>query len=95
MYDFSLIQENIPKLVSDAQNAYLISLPGVEEIKKATLSMNPEGAGLRNLMGLVAFFYKHCWEIIKNELVGAIHAFFRGQSIPKSWTSTLIMKGGN
>lgn len=36
-------------------------------------------------------FYKVCWNIIKQDFTNVIAAFFNGHSLPKIWTSALIV----
>src|SRR3954463_6012630 len=42
-------------------------------------------------MGLMVFFYKSCWKIIKDGLLRAISEFFAGGELPKSWTSANLL----
>lgn len=73
-YDFPLIQQLIPRLLTDGQTMMLTAMPDKDEIKRAILSMNLNGAaGPDDFNGQ---FYSRCWSIIKGDLVAAIQSFF-------------------
>lgn len=88
-YDYTLIQKYIPQLITNDQNSILIRVPNEDEIKSAVHSMNPEEAAGPDGFGGV--FYIACWEIIKSDLIAAVQSFFYGQSLPRTWTSTLLV----
>ncbi|KAM7459347.1 hypothetical protein LguiA_036341 [Lonicera macranthoides] len=67
--------------------AYSKFLIYMEEVKKAVLAMNLDGAAGPD--GFGGSFYASCWDIIKFGLTSAVHAFFRGHPLPVSWMSTL------
>src|SRR4051812_48810513 len=41
--------------------------------------------------GYNGYFYKHCWDIKKEDLHAVVCEFFAGFELPKSWTSTLLV----
>ena len=53
----------------------------MDEIKEVVFSMNPNSAAGPD--GMNGYFFKKSWHIIKNDLIGVVHAFFSGQMIPK------------
>lgn len=40
--------------------------------------------------GFGGVFYCACWNILKADLMKAVHSFFCGSCLPRSWTSTLL-----
>ena len=61
----------------------------MEEIRYVIQSRNPESSPGPD--GFGGTFYISCWDIIKFDLTNVVQVFFRGQPLPTSWTSTLIV----
>ncbi|KAL9667706.1 hypothetical protein QQ045_002070 [Rhodiola kirilowii] len=40
--------------------------------------------------GFTGRFYSHCWDIIKADFLAAVHGFFGGLQLPRSFTSTYV-----
>ncbi|KAI3473565.1 hypothetical protein Pfo_031528 [Paulownia fortunei] len=73
----------IPKLKNSAQSL------NMEEIRQAVFSMDPDSVAGPD--GFSAFFYQHCWDIIHMDIKEAVVDFFKGNSMPRSFTATSIV----
>ena len=62
-------------------NDSLKSIPTIDELKEVIFSMNPTSAP--GIDGMNVFFFQKCWNIIKNDLLAVINAFFCCQVLPK------------
>ncbi|XP_019435946.1 PREDICTED: uncharacterized protein LOC109342412 [Lupinus angustifolius] len=71
----SLIQEVIPRLVTDSDNSMLTSMPSLAEIKSAVFALNEEGAPGPD--GFSGCFYQNFWDIINIEVCNAVMQFFK------------------
>ena len=65
----------IPSLVSDAENAFLISIPSTDDIHDAIFAM--DAASAPGPDGFSGGFYQRCWEVVGSDMVFAVHDFFR------------------
>ncbi|VFQ82763.1 unnamed protein product [Cuscuta campestris] len=63
-------------------------IPTPEEIKEAVWSLNPNSAPGPD--GFNGFFFRACWDIIKEDVISATQEFFIGIPIPKCYGSTFI-----
>lgn len=77
----------IPTLITWENNEVLNSGPAEEEIKKVVFALDGNNASSPN--GLTGHFYQLCWDIIKEDVVGVVKAFFQGITLPKSMTHTI------
>lgn len=80
---------NIPCLVSQLQNDSLIAFPSLDELHNVVNSMDENS--IAGSDGYNGYFYKHRWDIIKENFQTAICEFFAGFELPKCWTSTLLV----
>jgi len=74
LQDNSLIEDEIPNLVTDSINNMLTVLPSMEEIHNAIFNMNKEGALGHNEFG--AIFFQTFWDIVKNDVKNVVLEFF-------------------
>ena len=74
-FEFPLVQKLIPNMVTMEQNNAIIEVPHETEIKAVVFYMNADGAA--GLDGFNRHFYKHCWEIIKDDFIATIQGFSR------------------
>ena len=81
--------ECIPKMVNQDHNTQLTELPDMDELKKVVFSMNPNSAAGPD--GMNGYFFQKCWNIIKNDLIEVVHAFFSGQMIPRYFSHSCIV----
>ncbi|XP_019241016.1 PREDICTED: uncharacterized protein LOC109221004 [Nicotiana attenuata] len=75
------ILEHIPTLIDNLQNLELIKQPTFAEVKQAVFGLNGESAGGPD--GFTGCFFHHCWEIIADDIVEMVKAFFNGHELPR------------
>lgn len=80
---------NIPLLITVEENARLIVDPSMEEVQKIVFSMSADSTA--GLDGFSGSFFQVCWEIIGQDLVEVMAAFFQGLSLPTDFSSTLLI----
>ncbi|XP_060177952.1 uncharacterized protein LOC132607890 [Lycium barbarum] len=93
--DFSLLQ-HVPSMVTQEFNNQLISMPTLEDVKKAVFELS--GESLSGPDGMIGSFYQVCWDIVGADVYHAVKDFFEGQTLPKSITHTnlvLLLKKDN
>ncbi|XP_019433790.1 PREDICTED: uncharacterized protein LOC109340533 [Lupinus angustifolius] len=71
----SLIQDVIPRLVTDSDNLMLTIMPSLSEIKDAVFALNEEGAPGPN--GFSGCFFQNFWDIINKEVCNDVLHFFK------------------
>lgn len=81
--DFSLM-DLVPCLITNEDNALLNKVPTVEEINRVVFALN--GNSVSGSDGLTGLFYQVCWDIVENDVVTMVKAFFQGMTLPKSIT---------
>nr|XP_016437309.1 PREDICTED: uncharacterized protein LOC107763346 [Nicotiana tabacum] len=84
------ILNHVPSMVESDQHERLMALPSNEEVKRAVMGLNGDSAGGPD--GFTGAFYQTCWEIIEEDVVGMVKAFFCGQQLPKSVTHTNLVE---
>lgn len=84
----SSLLDNIPHLVTDAQNSALCGIPDAQEIRNAV--WNLKGSSAPGPDGFSGDFYTATWDIIGPDVIDAVQAFFRGFPLPKGISSSLI-----
>lgn len=67
----------------------MMKLPTIEELKEAVFSMSKESAP--RLDGFGAGFYHGCWEILCDDLLQAVHDFYKGAQQPRGFSSSIIV----
>ena len=82
------ILEGIPTKITDQMNRILVKPVDEHEIKTAVFSMNPNKAPGND--GMSPLFYQTYWEIIKNDIVEAVQAFFHSSHMLKSINHTIV-----
>lgn len=88
--DFDLVDRYIPCLITESMNIDLTKCPVEEEVIYQTIrDMDPKSAAGSD--GFGGKFYVLCLPIIKVDLIQAVIALFCGRTLPKVWTSTLIV----
>ncbi|VFQ59730.1 unnamed protein product, partial [Cuscuta campestris] len=78
----------IPNLITETDNINLVQLPLEEEIKEAVWQLNPNSSAGPD--GYNGEFFRHCWDIIKADIVSATQEFFLGIPIPMAFGSTYV-----
>ena len=81
--DFSL-----PSLTNE-DNVRFQQVPSLQEVEEVIFSMSKDSTPGRD--GFGAGFYQECWPIIQNELLEAVHEFFKGAPQPREFSSALLV----
>ncbi|KAH0700756.1 hypothetical protein KY284_014971 [Solanum tuberosum] len=76
-------------MVTEEQNQNLQAPPTREELKQAVYSMNPNSAPSPD--GFGGKFYQACWDIIQDELLEAVLAYFSGHIMPKFMSHSCLV----
>lgn len=71
------------------ENIMLCSTSIIEEVKATVFSL--EGASSGGPDGLNGKFYQYFWEIIKEDVLSVVKAYFAGDSLTKSFTHTNVV----
>lgn len=79
----------IPHLISQGENEMLTLVPTREEVKSAAFSLKSNSAAGPD--GFSGVFFQSCWNIIGQDVLEAVIAFFRGMSFPRAVSSTLLI----
>ncbi|XP_020551115.1 uncharacterized protein LOC110012328 [Sesamum indicum] len=64
------------------------AMPTMIEVREAVFSIEPKSVAGPN--GFGAIFYHTCWDLVSEDVFGAVSEFFRGKAMPKSFTATTI-----
>uniref|UniRef100_A0A0V0IZZ6 Putative ovule protein n=1 Tax=Solanum chacoense TaxID=4108 RepID=A0A0V0IZZ6_SOLCH len=83
------IMRYVQKSVTDDDNCSLNAHPTKDEIKKAVFSLNGDSASGPD--GFTGHFYQVCWDIVGDDVVKVVDAFFSGATLPKSNTHTNLI----
>ncbi|VFQ73409.1 unnamed protein product [Cuscuta campestris] len=78
----------IPKVITLEDNSLLTALPTLEEVKRSVWELDGNSASGPD--GYNGNFFKHCWEIIKRDVLLASQKFFLGVPVPRAYGSTLL-----
>ncbi|KAL0329291.1 UNVERIFIED_CONTAM: hypothetical protein Sradi_4915800 [Sesamum radiatum] len=80
--------EHLEDSLTDEDQRFLYVIPTLEEVREAVFSIDPDSVAGPD--GFGAVFYHTCWEIISEDVFGAVTEFFRGVKMPKGFTATTI-----
>ncbi|XP_009796308.1 uncharacterized protein [Nicotiana sylvestris] len=83
------ILDHVPTLVNNAQNLELVQQPTKEEVRHAVFGLNGESAGGPD--GFTGCFFQFCWDIIGDDIVDMVKAFFNGCELPRYVTHTNLV----
>lgn len=83
------ILDHIPYMLNSEQNCDLMRQPTCKEVKLAVFGLNSESAGGPN--GFNEKCFQYCWDIIGEDVVEMVKAFFNGQDLPKFATHTNLV----
>lgn len=79
----------IPNIINEEDNAYLTSMPNMEEIKNVVFSMTAtSSAGPDGYNGI---FYHKCWNIIANDIKDFVQNIFNGKKLTKFFAHTCLV----
>jgi len=86
----SLVEDVVPKLITDETNNMLTMLPSREEVKNVVFSLNKDGAPGPD--GFGATFFQHYWNIIHSDVFNAVIQFFtNGWIMPNYNANTIVV----
>jgi len=86
----SLVEDDIPKLISEETNNMLTILLSMEEVRNVVFSLNKEGAPGPD--GFVAYFFQTYWSIIQSDVFNAVIQFYtNGWIMPNYNSNTIIL----
>ncbi|KAL0317839.1 UNVERIFIED_CONTAM: hypothetical protein Sangu_2198200 [Sesamum angustifolium] len=80
--------EHLEDGLTDEDRRFLCVMPTLEEVREAVFSIDPDSVAGPD--GFGAVFFHTCWEIIAEDVFGAVTEFFRGEKMPKGFTATTI-----
>jgi hypothetical protein len=86
--DNGMVEEVIPKLITDSINTLLTLLRSVLEIKNVVFSMNKDGAPRPD--GFGSFFFQIYWDIICEDFCNAVLEFFHSNWIMPNYNADTI-----
>ena len=75
MVDYSVVEEIIQKMVSSSDNLDLCRIPSADEIRSTIFLMDASSAPGPD--GFSGKFFRHCWDIVGEDVVSALQQFFR------------------
>ncbi|VFR03157.1 unnamed protein product [Cuscuta campestris] len=87
--DYDQFMSAIPHVLLQSHNEDLLRLPLEVEIKNTLWAMDPNSAVGPD--GYIVFFFKHCWDIIKKELISACQEVWLGTPLPDAATSSNLV----
>ncbi|KAL2248140.1 UNVERIFIED_CONTAM: putative mitochondrial protein [Sesamum indicum] len=79
----------IPQLLSEEDIQHLGCAPTLEEIKAVVFDICPDSTAGPD--GFTSHFYQSCWDIIAEDLMGAVLDFFSRTPPPKNFTTATIV----
>ncbi|KAK4389818.1 hypothetical protein Sango_2318800 [Sesamum angolense] len=80
--------EHLEDGLTDEDRRSLCVMPTLEEVQETVFSIDPDSVAGPD--GFRAVFFHTCWEIISEDVFGAVTVFFHGVEMPKGFTATTI-----
>ncbi|KAK4403176.1 hypothetical protein Sango_1058300 [Sesamum angolense] len=80
--------EHLEDGLTDEDRQSLCVMPTLEEVREVVFSIDPDCVAGPD--GFGAVFFSTCWEIISEDVFGAVIEFFHGVEMPKGFTATTI-----
>ncbi|KAL0309433.1 UNVERIFIED_CONTAM: hypothetical protein Sradi_5885600, partial [Sesamum radiatum] len=80
--------EHLEDGLTDEDRRSLCVMLTLEEVREAVFSIDLDSVAGPD--GFGAIFFHTCWEIISDDVFGAVTEFFRGVEMPKGFTATTI-----
>ena len=81
--------QRINNVITEDQNRELEQIPTEEELSKVIMQTNPNSAPGPD--GIGGNFFQDCSDIIKDDLLAAVHYFFNGFEMPKYMTHACLV----
>ncbi|KAL0322208.1 UNVERIFIED_CONTAM: hypothetical protein Scaly_2517200 [Sesamum calycinum] len=80
--------EHLEDGLTDEDQQFLCVMLTLEDVREAVFSIDPDRVAGPD--GFGAVFFHTCWEIIFEDVFGAVIEFFHGVEMPKGFTTTTI-----
>ncbi|KAL0293182.1 UNVERIFIED_CONTAM: hypothetical protein Sangu_3243200 [Sesamum angustifolium] len=80
--------EHLEDGLIDEDRRFLCIMLTLEKVREAVFSIDPDSVAGPD--GFGAVFFHTCWEIIAEDVFGAVTEFFRGEKMLKGFTATTI-----
>ncbi|KAL0342602.1 UNVERIFIED_CONTAM: hypothetical protein Scaly_1922800 [Sesamum calycinum] len=80
--------EHLEDGLTNEDRRSLCVMPTLQEVREAVFSIDPDSVAGPD--GFGAVFFHTYWEIIFEDVFGAVTEFFRGVEIPRGFTTTII-----
>ncbi|KAL0387615.1 UNVERIFIED_CONTAM: Retrovirus-related Pol polyprotein from type-2 retrotransposable element R2DM [Sesamum radiatum] len=81
-------RDNLEDGLTDEEQQFLCVMPTLEEVWEAVFNIETDNVAGPN--GFREIFYHTCWDVISEDVFGAVTEFFRGVEMPKGFTPTTI-----
>ncbi|XP_075080571.1 uncharacterized protein LOC142166058 [Nicotiana tabacum] len=79
----------IPSCISTDDNDYLAYIPDIHEVKEVVFNLSAQSAS--SLDGFNGVFYQTCWEVIKEDIMAFVQAFFNGRNLTKFYSHSCLV----
>ncbi|KAK4391528.1 hypothetical protein Sango_1930600 [Sesamum angolense] len=79
--------ENLEDCLTD-EDRWSYVMPTLEEVREAVFRINPDSVAGPD--GFGAIFFHTCWDIVSEDVFGAVTKFFRGVEMPKCFITNTI-----
>ncbi|XP_049356312.1 uncharacterized protein LOC125820932 [Solanum verrucosum] len=86
--DYTML-ENIPNIISNEHNEEIERLPTEDEVKNVIFALNGDSASGPD--GYSGQFFQSCWEIVKQDIINMVKAFYCGMEMPRFITHTNLI----
>ncbi|KAL0423298.1 UNVERIFIED_CONTAM: hypothetical protein Sradi_0864600 [Sesamum radiatum] len=80
--------EHLEDGLTDEDRRSLCIMSTLEEVREAVFRIDPDSVAGPD--GFRAVLFHTCWEIISEDVFGAVTEFFRGVKMPKGFTASTI-----
>ncbi|XP_060182374.1 uncharacterized protein LOC132612044 [Lycium barbarum] len=85
----ALFFNHVPEMVSQEDNEMMCATPTIDEVKNVVFELSGESASGPD--GLSGLFHQACWDIVGNDVLNVVKAFWEGHTLPKSITHTNLV----
>ncbi|XP_073037090.1 uncharacterized protein [Primulina eburnea] len=73
-------------VISVVEKDGIAAIPSLEEVRATVFSIHPDSVAGPD--GFSSEFFQHCWEIVHQDVFGAVLDFFQGSPMPQGFTAT-------
>ncbi|XP_073033924.1 uncharacterized protein [Primulina eburnea] len=75
-------------VISAVENDGIAAIPSLDEVRATVFSIHRDSVAGPD--GFSSAFFQHCWEIVHQDVFGAVLDFFQGSPMPQGFTATTI-----